>query len=64
MKILKKWYFRNYEQEKNEIDRSIVARFSRGNILVQEGYYITDEEFKSLSKKGDESVKYLMAVAG
>ena len=59
MSLLKKWYFRSYEQDKLDIDRSVVGRFSRGNVLVQEGRYITDLELDELSAKGDEALSRL-----
>ena len=63
LNYLKKWYFNNYEQGKIEIDRSVVARYSRGNVLVQEGHYISSEELESLSKRGDDAISNLEALA-
>ena len=43
----------DYEAEKIRIDRLIVGRLARGNVLVQDGYILSKAEFELLSKEGD-----------
>lgn len=64
LEILKKWFFKNYEIEKNEIDRRVVARFARGNVLVQKGHYINRQQLVELSEKADRASVRLKEVAG
>jgi agmatine/peptidylarginine deiminase len=60
---LQSWYFQGYENEKTDIDRDVVARFSRGNILVQQGHYLDLDALKDLSRRGDEALTRLADVA-
>ena len=58
---LQAWYFQDYEEQKADIDRDVVARFSRGNVLIQQGHYLNAGELDTLSRKGDEALARLAA---
>ena len=60
---LQSWYFQDYENEKSDTDRDVVARFSRGNVLVQQGHYIDLIALKDLSRKGEEALARLVEVS-
>lgn len=53
LQALQNLYFRDYEAEKREIDRDVVARFSRGNVLIQQGHYLDAVELRNLGESGD-----------
>ena len=57
--MLKKWFFKEYEQDKLDIDRAVAARFARGNIRVQNGRYVNEKELKDLSVAADKALKKL-----
>jgi len=59
---LKDWFFKSYEREKLNIDRRVVARFSRGNIRVQDGHYINDKQLSKLSRRADKAMARLKAL--
>ena len=59
LNMLKDWLFRKYEVEKIDALRTIVARFSRGNVSVQQGLYLTEEQLVALSRKGDAAIENL-----
>jgi hypothetical protein len=63
MTKLKKWYFRDYEARKREIESGVVARFARGNVLVQDGHYMTEDELRKLSKEADCALERLEKIA-
>lgn len=51
--------FRSYDQEKDEATRRIVKRQSRGNVVVQNGWFLTIKELTRLSRRADKSVDFL-----
>lgn len=57
--MFKEWLGRGYEAEKADLVRLIVGRFSRGNVSVQQGLYLTRGELDELSRKGDEAIRSL-----
>ena len=44
---------RDYHAAIREIEVGIVRRYSRGNVLLQQGKYMTAEEHAEMSKKGN-----------
>lgn len=59
MHRLKELYFRGYEARKHDIESDIVSRFARGNVLVQDGHYMTKNELDKLSSEGDRALRRL-----
>ena len=51
---------RDYHAAIREIEVSIVRRYSRGNVLLQQGKYMTAEEHAEMSKKGTEAIEWLV----
>jgi hypothetical protein len=49
----------DYEAAKEQASIDVVARFSRGNVSVQNGQVMDDRELKVLSKRGDAAVASL-----
>jgi hypothetical protein len=58
--MIKQWLGRSYEAEKADLVRLIVGRFSRGNVSVQQGLYLTQDELVELGRKGDDAVRSLL----
>ena len=46
------------KQAKRELERKVVARFSRGNVRMQYGEYVTSEDVEEARKKMQEFLKY------
>lgn len=46
-----------YEAAKKDATRKIVARYARGNIAVQEGRYLDEEDLKELRAAGDKAMR-------
>lgn len=44
---------KDYERELDDIRRGIVARYSRGNVAMQQGRYMTEEDLDDLRARGD-----------
>lgn len=63
LSALKEWYFRDYESEKADIDESVVARFARGNVRVQEGHYINQRQLEELSARAKSALERMMSAA-
>lgn len=57
--MIKEWLGRSYEVEKADLVRMVVGRFSRGNVSVQQGLYLTRHELVELGRKGDEAIANL-----
>lgn len=53
-------FFRHRERDERDRTRRIVARYSRGNVNVQAGRYLTDVEQRRLSAEGDAAARRLM----
>jgi hypothetical protein len=49
----------DYEEAKERNCVDIVARFSRGNVNVQEGQIIDEADLRRLSARGDEAIAHL-----
>jgi hypothetical protein len=49
----------DYEAEKEKASEAIVARYARGNICTQNGWYLDDEKLAKLSAAGDLAMKHL-----
>lgn len=61
---LRSWYFGSYEQEKLDLARDVVARFTRGNVLIQQGHYLDQVAFDQLSKDGDAAIERMQNAVG
>ncbi len=46
-----------YEAAKKDATRKIVARYARGNVAVQNGYYIDEDELQALRLAGDKAMQ-------
>jgi hypothetical protein len=44
---------RDYEREKEAAFRGVVSRFTRGNIAIQDGRFLTASELAELGRAGD-----------
>ena len=51
--------FQSYESEKKKATSQIVKRQSRGNVLVQDGWFLTLRGLAKLSRSAAQSVTYL-----
>ena len=61
---LKDWLSaRDIEREFEAIDRRVVARYSRGNIAMQQGRYMTEDDLNDLRKRGDAAATRLRRLA-
>lgn len=55
----------DYEKTVSEIERNVAMRFTRGNVRIQLGQFITADELEAMSKKADEDIASLKkAIAG
>lgn len=52
----------DYDKANEEASRRIVARYSRGNVRVQDGRYLTTEDLRDLTARGDEAARKLRAM--
>lgn len=50
---------RDYDQAKAEGQRRTVGRFSRGNVLTQNGRYLNDDDVECIVRKGDRDMAQL-----
>jgi hypothetical protein len=61
--VLKSFYqwltLHDYESAKDEGTDRIIKRYSRGNTSIQNGWYVTEDELKELSAKGDRAMTFL-----
>jgi hypothetical protein len=44
---------RDYERVKRSAFRGIIGRYTRGNVAIQEGRYLTADDIKALGQAGD-----------
>jgi hypothetical protein len=44
---------RDYERTKKFAFRGIIGRYTRGNVAIQEGRYLTADDVKALGQAGD-----------
>lgn len=59
-RVMTDWFtLDNYEREKDAAVKRIVKRQSRGNVSVQNGWYMTQKELDCRSRKADEAMKSL-----
>ncbi len=49
----------DYSAAKEKATDEIIARYSRGNTLVQNGYYLDQRNLDSLSERGDHAMAQL-----
>lgn len=56
MKALHRWLLRDYLNDLREIDSNIVARFARGNVLMQKKRFLSKREANDLSMRGDKAL--------
>lgn len=49
----------DYEQAKERNCVDIVARFSRGNVNVQDGQIIDEDDLRRMSARGDQALAHL-----
>lgn len=61
--VLKSFYqwitLHDYESAKDEGTERVIKRYSRGNTSIQNGWYVTEDELKKLSVKGDRAMASL-----
>lgn len=57
--ILDRMLLGGYEAAKKDATRRIVARYSRGNVAVQQGRYIDEDDSKELREAGDKAMQKL-----
>ena len=50
---------KDYERELDAIRRGIVARYSRGNVAMQQGRYLTADDLDTLRARGDDAAARL-----
>jgi hypothetical protein len=49
----------DYDHAKQQASDRIVRRQSRGNVSVQNGWYMTPDKLRKMSKRADESIASL-----
>lgn len=50
-----------YEAAKKAASRQIVARYARGNVAIQLGQFIDEDDLKELRKAGDKAMQNIRA---
>ncbi|MGL4490220.1 MAG: hypothetical protein ACRCU5_12335 [Rhizobiaceae bacterium] len=50
---------RDYDSEKKVAFRGIIGRYTRGNISIQQGRYLTRSDIEKLGKEGDKAAQKL-----
>jgi hypothetical protein len=50
---------RDYETEKKNAFRGVIGRYTRGNVSIQEGRYLTAGDIRKLGEAGDVSAQNL-----
>lgn len=53
----------DYDKAKHAAERELVARFARGNVLLQLGHYITAEDASEITRRGDRAMDRLNRAA-
>ena len=65
LRTIREWLaFRDYDRAKADGVRKIMGRFSRGNVNVQAGRYISDSDMLPLVERGDRAMAELDRAAG
>lgn len=60
---LRRWLsLADFSQAKDQAFRAIASRYSRGNVPVQDGRYMTDEDLDALRIEGDRACARLRAL--
>ena len=54
---------RDYEREKKSAFRGIIGRYTRGNVAIQEGRYLTADDIMALGKSGDLAAQNIRKLA-
>ena len=52
--------FADYEAEKEREGLAVVTRYSRGNVVTQNGWTIEECDLDELTKAGDKATKFLI----
>lgn len=55
-RILDWWSFADYDRAKESATHEVVKRFSRGNVSIQNGWYIDEKTLAKLSERGDAAI--------
>ncbi|MCZ8149961.1 MAG: hypothetical protein O9325_19170 [Roseomonas sp.] len=63
-KIIDWFAVRDYDRAKEKAAISIAARYARGNVAVQNGWFIDQSGLDKLSAHGDAATKQLKAAIG
>lgn len=53
-----------YRRKKDEATIAIVKRHARGNIIAQNGYYISQDKLDSMSREADDHIRNLQEFFG
>jgi hypothetical protein len=53
----------DYEDSKVESSNRILSRYSRGNVMLQRGAFITSNELRSKSRSADSSMRVIQKAA-
>jgi len=62
--ILDRILLGGYEAAKKNATRQIIARYSRGNVNIQNGYLLDGDGLEKLRAAGDDAMKKLHVWAG
>lgn len=61
VKKIWEWFtFADYELAKEEGRIAVTLRFTRGNVVMQNGWMIEKDGLDELTKKGDKAMKFLI----
>ena len=58
-KFIDRLIFGGYESAKDDATTRIVARYSRGNTTIQNGYILDEDGLRRLRAKGDKAARSL-----
>jgi hypothetical protein len=65
MKRVHEWFtLADYEAEKTEATEQVVRRFTRGNVSVQNGWFLNERDLDELSNRGDKALARLNKKVG
>lgn len=51
----------DYEKSVAAIERNVAMRYARGNVLLQLGQFITEDDLVELNKRAEENLAHLRA---
>ena len=50
----------DYENDKRDAEREVVARYSRGNVAIQNGHFLDENDLEQLRRSSDRAYTKIM----